>query len=98
MGNLSLTPYGHTFRADSDSLRAALDATVLSPTGQAVGVDEDGKVVGVTSYERLRAAIQRGADEAQRVTAGPAAGHQSGQAGTAVGHQSGQASTEVPAS
>ena len=52
--------YGHTFRADSDSLRAALDATVLSATGQAVGVDADGRVVGVTSYDRLRAAIQRG--------------------------------------
>jgi osmoprotectant transport system ATP-binding protein len=64
VGNLSLTSYGHTFRADSDSLRAALDATVLSPTGQAVGVDADGHVVGVTSYERLRTAIQRGVDAA----------------------------------
>jgi osmoprotectant transport system ATP-binding protein len=50
---------GHTFRAASDSVRAALDATVLSVTGQAVGVDDDGRVVGVTSYERLRAAIQQ---------------------------------------
>ena len=31
--------------------------TVLSPTGQAVGVDDDGRVVGVTSYDRLRVAI-----------------------------------------
>lgn len=53
------TGHGHTFRADTDSLRAALDATVLSATGQAVGVDADGRVVGVTSYDRLRAAIQR---------------------------------------
>jgi osmoprotectant transport system ATP-binding protein len=53
------TGLGHTFRADSDSLRAALDATVLSATGQAVGVDGDGRVVGVTTYDRLRAAIQR---------------------------------------
>jgi osmoprotectant transport system ATP-binding protein len=50
---------GHTFRADTDSLRAALDATVLSVTGQAVGVDAAGRVVGVTSYNRLRAAIQQ---------------------------------------
>jgi osmoprotectant transport system ATP-binding protein len=50
---------GHTFRADSDSLRAALDATVLSVTGRAVGVDEGGRVAGVTSYDRLRAAIQQ---------------------------------------
>jgi osmoprotectant transport system ATP-binding protein len=64
VGSLSLTPQGHTFRTDSGSLRAALDATVLSPTGQAVGVDADGRVAGVTSYERLRAAIQRAADGA----------------------------------
>ena len=44
---------------------------MLSRTGRAVGVDADGRVVGVTSYDRLRAAIQ-GADEAGR--AGPAAG------------------------
>ena len=50
---------GHTFRADRDSLRAALDATVLSVTGQAVGVDEAGRVVGVTSYDRLRTAIRQ---------------------------------------
>jgi osmoprotectant transport system ATP-binding protein len=53
-----LAPYGHTFRVGRDSLRAALDATVLSRTGLAVGVDDQGRVVGVTSYERLRAAIQ----------------------------------------
>jgi osmoprotectant transport system ATP-binding protein len=66
VGNLALTGYGHTFRADSDSLRAALDATVLSPTGQAVGVGADGRVVGVTSYERLRIAIQQGADDVRQ--------------------------------
>jgi osmoprotectant transport system ATP-binding protein len=67
-GQARLEPYGHTFDVRTDSLRAALDATVLSPTGQAVGVDDDGRVVGVTSYERLRVAIQA-ADQAA-----PAAG------------------------
>jgi len=56
-GQARLEPYGHTFDVRTDSLRAALDATVLSPTGQAVGVDDDGQVVGVTSYELLRDAI-----------------------------------------
>ena len=56
-GQARLEPYGHTFDVRTDSLRAALDATVLSPTGQAVGVDDDGRVVGVTSYDRLRLAI-----------------------------------------
>ena len=58
LGQLTLAPYGHTFRVGQDSLRAALDATVLSRTGLAAGVDDDGGVVGITSYERLRAAIQ----------------------------------------
>jgi osmoprotectant transport system ATP-binding protein len=57
-GDAQLQPYGHTFSVSTDSLRAALDATVLSPTGHAVGADEAGRVVGITSYERLRAAIQ----------------------------------------
>ena len=58
VGTLSLVPYGHTFQVGQDSLRAALDATVLSRTGRAVGVDDQGRVQGVTTYERLRAAIQ----------------------------------------
>jgi osmoprotectant transport system ATP-binding protein len=56
--NVELVRYGHTFRPDANSLRAALDATVLSATGRAVGVDSSGQVVGVTSYDRLRTAIQ----------------------------------------
>jgi osmoprotectant transport system ATP-binding protein len=58
LGTLPLAPYGHTFQVGRDSLRAALDATVLSRTGRAVGVDSDGRVQGITTYERLRAAIQ----------------------------------------
>ncbi|HEY2240469.1 MAG TPA: ATP-binding cassette domain-containing protein, partial [Streptosporangiaceae bacterium] len=58
LGTLSMAPYGHTFQVGRDSLRAALDATVLSRTGRAVGVDADGRVQGITTYERLRAAIQ----------------------------------------
>jgi osmoprotectant transport system ATP-binding protein len=58
-----LAPVGHTFRPDTDSLRAALDATILSRTERAVAVDARGQVLGTTSYERLRAAI-RAAEEA----------------------------------
>jgi osmoprotectant transport system ATP-binding protein len=68
LAGVPLVSYGHTFRPDSHSLRAALDATVLSPTGRAVGVDSSGQVVGVTSYDRLRAAIhtaQEAADQSQ---------------------------------
>jgi osmoprotectant transport system ATP-binding protein len=49
---------GHTFTVGTDSLRAALDAAVLSPAGQAVGVDGDGRAVGVASFDQLRNAIQ----------------------------------------
>jgi osmoprotectant transport system ATP-binding protein len=48
---------GHTFRVSDDSLRAALDAAVLSPAGQAVGVDDDGRVAGTASYGDIRDAI-----------------------------------------
>jgi osmoprotectant transport system ATP-binding protein len=59
-------PFGHTFTVGTDSLRAALDAAVLSPAGQAVGVDDNGQAVGVATFDQLRAAIQaaeRAADE-----------------------------------
>jgi hypothetical protein len=60
-------PLGHTFAVGTDSLRAALDAAVLSPAGQAVGIDENGQAVGVATFDLLRAAIQvaeKAADEA----------------------------------
>ena len=63
LSGVPLTGYGHTFRPGADSLRAALDATVLSRTGRAIGVDEQGRVLGVTSFDRLRIAIHA-ADEA----------------------------------
>jgi hypothetical protein len=59
-------PIGHTFAVGTDSLRAALDAAVLSPAGQAVGIDENGQAVGVATFDQLRAAIQaaeKAADE-----------------------------------
>jgi osmoprotectant transport system ATP-binding protein len=68
-----LTPYGHTFGVGTDSLRAALDATVLSPAGRAVAVDELGRVVGVTSYDELRAAILAAGDGSQASGAAKAA-------------------------
>jgi osmoprotectant transport system ATP-binding protein len=78
LAGVRLAPYGHTFQVGRDSLRAALDATVLSRTGRAAGVDDQGRVVGVTSYDRLRAAIQAaeessGADQARRPAAGQGA-------------------------
>ncbi|MDX6639277.1 MAG: osmoprotectant transport system ATP-binding protein [Solirubrobacteraceae bacterium] len=63
LSGVPLTGYGHTFRPTVDSLRAALDATVLSRTGRAIGVDEQGRVLGVTSLDRLGTAIHA-ADEA----------------------------------
>jgi osmoprotectant transport system ATP-binding protein len=58
LGGLPAEGVGHTFRAGIDSLRAALDAAVLSPSGQAVAVDDEGRVVGVATFDELRAAIQ----------------------------------------
>src|SRR6202522_4777916 len=50
--------FGHTFTVGDDSLRAALDAAVLSPAGVAIGVDERGRVVGGATFDQLRSAVQ----------------------------------------
>jgi osmoprotectant transport system ATP-binding protein len=71
LAGAELAPIGHTFRPGRDSLRAALDATVLSRTECAVGVDADGAVLGVTSYERLRDAIRAAEEAADAAAAGP---------------------------
>jgi osmoprotectant transport system ATP-binding protein len=54
-----LRPLGHTFRPDRDSLRAALDAAVLSPALRAVAVDPDGQLLGVAEYSDVALAIQQ---------------------------------------
>jgi osmoprotectant transport system ATP-binding protein len=68
-----LISYGHAFRVGDDSLRAALDSAVLSPTGWAVGVDGDGHVVGVASQETIASAIRAayGVTRAERAEATP---------------------------
>lgn len=61
---------GHPFTVGEDSLRAALDASVLSPTGKAVAVDSDGQLVGVATGAQIATAIaadlQRVQNEAER--------------------------------
>jgi osmoprotectant transport system ATP-binding protein len=61
---LPAEPIGHAFTVGTDSLRAALDAAVLSPAGLAVGVDGEGRMRGVATFDQLRAAIQA-AEEAR---------------------------------
>jgi osmoprotectant transport system ATP-binding protein len=63
-----LLPYGRPFVPGTDSLRAALDGAVLSPTGWAVGVDDGGRAVGVVSQQAITEAI-RTAHGADRGTA-----------------------------
>ncbi|MFJ8794764.1 ABC transporter ATP-binding protein [Streptomyces sp. NPDC102462] len=53
-----LLSYGRPFVPGTDSLRAALDGAVLSPTGWAVGVDATGRVVGVVSQQVIGEAIR----------------------------------------
>lgn len=66
LADVPVEGFGHTFTVGDDSLRAALDAAVLSPAGQAIGVDDGGRVLGVASFDQLRAAVQaaREADDA----------------------------------
>ncbi|MFB7248759.1 proline/glycine betaine ABC transporter ATP-binding protein [Streptomyces populi] len=70
----ALEPHGPVFEVGRDSLRVALDRAVLSPTGQAVGVDGSGKVLGVAGQETVAAAIRsarrrRAADAPQEAPA-----------------------------
>jgi osmoprotectant transport system ATP-binding protein len=58
VGQAKLQSCGHGFVPGRDSLRAALDSAVLSPTGWAVAVDEAGGAVGVVSQEKIAAAIR----------------------------------------
>ncbi|GAA4227457.1 osmoprotectant transport system ATP-binding protein [Streptosporangium album] len=51
-----LAPYG-TFVRGRDSLRTALDAALLSPSGSAIAVDGDDRVVGVATREALDEAL-----------------------------------------
>ncbi|MEU8652395.1 ABC transporter ATP-binding protein [Streptomyces sp. NPDC048737] len=57
-----LLSHGRPFVAGRDSLRAALDCAVLSPTGWAVAVDGEGRAAGVVSQQAIGEAI-RGAHE-----------------------------------
>jgi osmoprotectant transport system ATP-binding protein len=58
IGPSSLRPVGHTFTPASESLRAALDALVLSPSGLAVAVDNVGALLGVASNDDLSLAMR----------------------------------------
>jgi osmoprotectant transport system ATP-binding protein len=73
-GGGTLIPHGRAFRPGRDSLRAALDCAVLSPTGWAVAVDEEGRVVGVASQEAIADAIRRAHAEHRRSADEPAQG------------------------
>lgn len=65
LGDARLAPVGHTFDAETDSVRAALDAAILSPSGRAVAVDGSGQVVGVADQHDLTAAIRPAAPPAR---------------------------------
>ncbi|MEV5985371.1 ABC transporter ATP-binding protein [Streptomyces sp. NPDC052051] len=67
-----LLPYGRPFAYGTDSLRAALDGAVLSPTGWAVAVDDAGRVIGVVSQQAVGEAIR--AAHAEGLTAAKVAG------------------------
>ncbi|MGW3175124.1 ABC transporter ATP-binding protein, partial [Streptomyces sp. NPDC001153] len=53
-----LLDHGRPFVPGRDSLRTALDGAVLSPTGWAVAVDDEGRAVGVVSQQTIGEAIR----------------------------------------
>ncbi|GGX42966.1 ABC transporter ATP-binding protein [Streptomyces fructofermentans] len=66
-----LAPLGHTFSLAGDSARAALDAALLSPSRLAVGVDAQGKVVGVADAYELSAATSGPEKDGPSTSAAP---------------------------
>lgn len=54
----ALASIGHGYTPETDSLRAALDSAVLSPSGHAVAIDGDKRVLGVISQEALAQEIR----------------------------------------
>ena len=63
-----LLPHGRPFAAGTDSLRAALDCAVLSPTGWAVAVDGEGRAAGVVSQQTIAEAIRGAHANSARTT------------------------------
>ncbi|GAA0275617.1 ABC transporter ATP-binding protein [Cryptosporangium japonicum] len=51
-------PVGRAFVVGSESLRSALDSAVLNPSGDAIAVDADGKVVGLAGQEQIMGALR----------------------------------------
>jgi osmoprotectant transport system ATP-binding protein len=60
LGEAPLSPVGPTFQVGADSVRVALDAAVLSPSGLAVGVDGTGAVAGTAAGTDLLAVPTHG--------------------------------------
>ncbi|TDB94386.1 ATP-binding cassette domain-containing protein [Actinomadura sp. 7K534] len=74
VGDAPLAPIGHTFDVAGDSVRAALDAAILSPSGRAVGVDAEGRLAGVADQQDLSTAIARAGADPRPAEAAEAAG------------------------
>ncbi len=72
LDQVRLDGYGHAFTVGTDTLRVALDAAVLSPAS-AIGVDDDGRVLGLATFDEIRAAIAR-ASQAEGERQGLASG------------------------
>jgi osmoprotectant transport system ATP-binding protein len=72
LGQVPAEAFGHAFTVGTESLRVALDAAVLSPAGLAIGVDDDGRVLGLASFDDLRAAITAASQREMASQAGAA--------------------------
>lgn len=53
-----LLPHRQTFYQDTDTMRVALNAALLSPCAQAIATNHEGQVVGIISHDDLTHAIR----------------------------------------
>jgi osmoprotectant transport system ATP-binding protein len=57
-GESGLLPCARGFTVGADSLRSALDSAALNPSGLAIGVDADGRVVGLASQAEITRSLR----------------------------------------
>ncbi|MFB9320374.1 ABC transporter ATP-binding protein [Cryptosporangium minutisporangium] len=75
-------PAGRVFTVGRDSLRAALDSSVLNPSGDAIGVDSDGKVLGLAGHDQITGALRARTHEPSAEPATEPSGGSSGGSST----------------
>jgi osmoprotectant transport system ATP-binding protein len=69
-GSSEVVAAGRGFTVGQESLRSALDSAVLNPSGEAIGVDGDGRVLGLVGEDQITSALRTPAPAPAAAAAG----------------------------